>query len=391
MKGCKMNNENNNIPATNNETVAPSTPSVGEVQNQNVNNPQEVAINNNVQATQAQPATQTAPVSNVENGAVEVTPVVSNTPKVEEQVLYNIKENKGGNPFGVILFFAAIFVGVYFLPTISEELSKFIPGINSISGPSPISQKEKKEEEKKPEEKEKENDLYDLNGAISNAIIDKIQLGNFVKDNKTGDNRLDFYILNNGEDVFTFNDNTKFYLDLYNNQTYISSALVYSYKDIAPKESINFSVIISNDAYKRANKFKIVRKNTNEYDSVQLNKQEGDYRILNCSYKNNSINYYFLNNYLEIIEDTYNENKNNLNYYQDLEKYRNDATIYESYPDIDYNVIESSEEFNVKTRLELEKINDSDLKRLAIYKYFSYHKESKVVSFEMTSLGYSCS
>ena len=386
-----MNNENNNIPATNNETVAPSTPSVGEVQNQNVNNPQEVAINNNVQATQAQPATQAAPVSNVENGAVEVTPVVSNTPKVEEQVLYNIKENKGGNPFGVILFFAAIFVGVYFLPTISEELSKFTPGINSISGPSPISQTEKKKEEKKPEEKEKENDLYDLNGAISNAIIDKIQLGNFVKDNKTGDNRLDFYILNNGEDVFTFNDNTKFYLDLYNNQTYISSALVYSYKDIAPKESINFSVIISNDAYKRANKFKIVRKNTNEYDSVQLNKQEGDYRILNCSYKNNSINYYFLNNYLEIIEDTYNENKNNLNYYQDLEKYRNDATIYESYPDIDYNVIESSEEFNVKTRLELEKINDSDLKRLAIYKYFSYHKESKVVSFEMTSLGYSCS
>lgn len=386
-----MNNENNNIPATNNETVAPSTPSVGEVQNQNVNNPQEVAINNNVQATQAQPATQAAPVSNVENGAVEVTPVVSNTPKVEEQVLYNIKENKGGNPFGVILFFAAIFVGVYFLPAISEELSKIIPGINSVSGPSPISQTEKKEEKKKPEEKEKENDLYDLNGAISNAIIDKIQLGNFVKDNKTGDNRLDFYILNNGEDVFTFNDNTKFYLDLYNNQTYISSALVYSYKDIAPKESINFSVIISNDAYKRANKFKIVRKNTNEYDSVQLNKQEGDYRILNCSYKNNSINYYFLNNYLEIIEDTYNENKNNLNYYQDLEKYRNDATIYESYPDIDYNVIESSEEFNVKTRLELEKINDSDLKRLAIYKYFSYHKESKVVSFEMTSLGYSCS
>ena len=386
-----MNNENNNIPATNNETVAPSTPSVGEVQNQNVNNPQEVAINNNVQATQAQPATQTAPVSNVENGAVEVTPVVSNTPKVEEQVLYNIKENKGGNPFGVILFFAAIFVGVYFLPTISEELSKFIPGINSVSGPSPISQTEKKKEEKKPEEKEKENDLYDLNGAISNATIDKIQLGNFVKDNKTGDNRLDFYILNNGEDVFTFNDNTKFYLDLYNNQTYISSALVYSYKDIAPKESINFSVIISNDAYKRANKFKKEKKNTNEYDSVQLNKQEGDYRILNCSYKNNSINYYFLNNYLEIIEDTYNENKNNLNYYQDLEKYRNDATIYESYPDIDYNVIESSEEFNVKTRLELEKINDSDLKRLAIYKYFSYHKESKVVSFEMTSLGYSCS
>lgn len=385
-----MNNENNNIPATNNETVAPSTPSVGEVQNQTVNNSQEVAVNN-IQPAQVQTATQVAPVSNAENGVVEATPVVSNTPKVEEQVLYNIKEDKGGNPIGVLLFFAAIFVGIYFLPTISKELSKFIPGINSISSPSPISQTENKEKEKKTKNKEKESDLYDLNGAISNAVIDKIQLGNFVKDNKTGDNRLDFYILNNSEDVFTFNDNTKFYLDLYNNQTYISSALVYSYKDIAPKESINFSVIISNDAYKRANKFKIVRKNTNEYDSVQLNKQEGDYRILNCRYKNNNINYYFLNNYLEIIEDTYNENKNNINYYQDLEKYRKDATIFESYPNIDYNVIESSEEFNVKTRLELEKINDSDLKRLAIYKYFSYHKESKVVSFEMTSLGYSCS
>ena len=82
MKGCKMNNENNNIPATNNETVAPSTPSVGEVQNQNVNNSQEVVVNN-IQPAQVQTATQAAPVSNVEKGVVEATPVVSNTPKVE--------------------------------------------------------------------------------------------------------------------------------------------------------------------------------------------------------------------------------------------------------------------------------------------------------------------
>lgn len=362
-----------------------------------------VPVNTEAPVENAPVDTQLAPVPEVEPAPVEnpapapatpeaaPAPVESHQPKIQDEVIYKIKEEKGGNVFGVIFFFAIIFVAVFYLPKMSDELSKYIPGISRISGPTSSGQSEEPAPEKPGDKEEKKEELFDLNGFVSNAGIDDLQLGNFVKDNNSGVNELKFYVLNNGDDVFTFNDNTKFFIDLYDGENYISSVLVYSFNSIGPKESIDFSSIISSDAYKSANKFKIVRKNKSDYKPVNLVKQEGEYKILTCTLNNNTVEYLFINNYLEIINDNYEEKIGNIFYYQDLEKYRNAASTYEGIPSIDYNVIESNEGFNVKTRVELEKINDSTLKKLATYKYFSYHKDSKVVSFEMTSLGYNCS
>ena len=381
--------DNNTMPAPAQPVTAPvpnSTPSPSPVSSASTPNANEMpALANSAPVAPAPAAPQVT--------ASTPAPAPTNKPKVEDEVIYKIKEEKGGNIIGVIFFFAIIFTALFFLPKISDELSKFIPGINGISGPTVHRQSDeepKPEEKPKTEEPEKE-ELLDLNGAVSNAVIDDIQLGNFVKDNNSGVNKLNFYILNNGNEAFTFNDSTKFYIDLYENDSYISSSLVYTFNDIAPKESIDFYVIINNDAYKRANKFKIVRKTKDDYKAIKLNKQEGDYKILTCTYGNNKVEYYFVDNYLEVIVDNYSESKTNVNYANDLEKYRNDASIYESFPSIDYNVIESTEGFNVKTKLDLEHVNDVDLKKLAMYKYFNYHKESKIISFEMISLGYTCS
>ena len=341
-------------------------------------------------ANTSTPAAEAAPSGSETNAnpAPATTPVENHQPKIQEEVIYNIKEDKGGNIFGVIFFFAIIFAALYFLPTISSTLGKYIPWIKTIRINQPAPTVEKKPEEK--EEKENKEKLYDLNGFVSDAGIDNLQLGNFVKDNNTGENKLSFYILNNGDEPFIFNDNTKFFIDLYDDEKYVSSALVYSYKDIGPKESIDFSVIISANSYNKANKFKIVRKNKNEYKAINITKQEGEYKKLTCTYGNNTIEYFFIDKYLEVINDNFTENRSNLNYAQDIEKYRNEGQRFNDIKGIDYNVIESNEGFNVKTRVELQNINDVDLKKLAIYKYFSYHKENKVVSFEMTSLGYDC-
>ena len=316
-------------------------------------------------------------------------PVEPSKPKIQDEVIYKIKEDKGGNLFGVILFFAIMFAALYYLPTISEIASEYIPGISKIKKNKPIGQNETPDQ-KEPTE-EQDDGLMDLNGFVSNAGIDNLLLGNFVKDNKNGLNKLTFYILNDGNDVFIFNDNTKFYIDLYQDNTYLSSALVYSYKNISSKESIDFSVTLPIETYKRANKFKIVRKNKSDYPSITITNQEGEYKKLECRLNNNIIDYYFIDNFLEVINDTYTESITNPNYNQDLEKYRNEANKFSAIPSIDYNLIESTEGFNVKTRVDLKDINDSDLNKLAIYKYFAYHKEDKVVSFEMTSLGYDCS
>ena len=376
-----------------------------QISNPDVNKEQTIESSSNTENTNLDSQERPAPIRAESAQIVETSPTASSVmpeepteapidnhqPKIQDEVLFNIKEEKDGSILGVLFFFIVIFIALYFLPTISNELSKFIPWINNTSETQTAKKtsEEPKESEKTTEQKKEV--LYDLNGFVSNAGIDDLQLGNFVKDNNTGVNKLNFYILNNGDNVFIFNDNTKFFIDLYEGEKYLSSALVYSYKDIGPKESIDFSVTLLGETYKKANKFKIVRKNRNEYNTVNLSKQEGEYKILTCTLNNNTIEYLFIDNYLEVINDNYTENRDNPNYDQDIANYRNEGTKYDTIPSIDYNVIETNEGFNIKTKIDLQGINDSEMKKLAVYKYFSYHKESKVVSFEMISLGYKCS
>ena len=359
---------------------------------ENNTNQTPVAAPTEAQNTVAKPPVEPAPAPVAEPIPAAPAPapqVESNQPKVQDEVIYKIKEEKGGNILGVIIFFAIMFAALYYLPNISDYAGKYIPGLNKNTN-TPSTPTPDKEEKNKTDQDQEDN-LLDLNGFVSNASIGNLQLGNFVKDNNDGNNKLDFYILNNGDELFVFNDNTKFYLDLYEDNRYLSSSLVYSYSSIGSKQSINFSIILPADTYKKANKFKIVRKDKSDYNPVTLTKQEGEYKKLVCSFNNDTIEYYFIDKYLEIINETYTESISNPNYTQDLEKYRNEASKYTAIPSIDNNIIESTDGFTIKTRIELQNINDSDLQRLATYKYFSYHKEDKVVSFEMEALGYNCS
>ncbi len=368
--------------------------------NQEVNNVEQPVVANNqiltpeavspaTAETTAQPV-QTEPTPEVPQNSQ---PANNNNPKIKEQVIYQMKEDKGGHPLGVLLFFVVILAAIFFLPEITDYIGKFLPGLVSTStlknNNNEVTEENPKEEAK--EAHKEEAKLFDLNGSISNATIGELQLGNFVKDNLSGDKSLKFYVLNNSDNTFSFNDSTKFYIDLYKNDTYLSSVLVYSYEDIGSKQSKDFSVTISNDSYNKANKFKITRKSKSDYPSVNLKKSQEDYKILTCTYNNNTIDYYFIGSYLEKIEDTISENTSNVNYAADLMKYKDEANRFSTIDAIDYNVIEASNEFAIKIQIDLSKINDVELYNLAIYKYFNYHKESTVVSYEMKALGYTCS
>ena len=400
--------ENNNIvtnqgQATNVDTqvVEQSTEPVTEVRVMPQSNEQPVSETTPVQQQVTEPtsegrvsaeATAEAPKQEVTTEAKTEAPKKEETtqphnPKVNDQVLMEMPKEKDGSIVGILLFFGIIVAFVFFLPTINKNLGKIFPSLDPNSRmvlPKPV---EPVEEDK---EKKEEIKYYQMDGMISDAKIDDLSLVNFVKDNNDGVEKIKFYLLNNGESSFTFNDKNKFFLDFYDNNSYLSSVLVYSFDPIASKESKDFTINVSKNLYNKANKFTITRKSTNDYDEVRLNKVEGDYKILTCTFGNESVNYYFIDNYLEIIDETYTENNDVTTYSEDLLKYNNLASKYQGISAISYDVIESENNFVAKTNIKLKDLNDVDLTKLATYKYFPYHKESKVIAYEMNALGYNC-
>ena len=354
--------------------------------------PAQVQPTQPTQQVQVQPAqsNQSAPVlpaqapqqEQSQGGVIAPKP---NDNKVHDQVILNIKEEKGGNIFGVIFFFVIILSAVYFLPTIYNNIGLYIPFLGSKEKPIDNTNKElpvlpDKEDENK----------YPLDGNLSEAKIDGLSFGNFVKSNSNG-YTLSFYIINNEDNTFTFDDNTKFYLELYEDSDYISSALVYSYEPIGFKDTKNFELEISKNAYNKANKFKILRRSKSEYPNVELKSSDGEYKVLSCTRKNRELKYYFIDNYLEKIDDIYTEQANSSTYSSNLEKYNSYKEEYDSIEAMDYNIIETTDNFVAKLEIDLSKINDKDINRLAKYEYFAHHKELAVVAFDMKAKGYTCS
>ena len=327
---------------------------------------------------------------------VEETPVVfqeaseqqvKREPKVKEEVIYEMKKDKGPNPFGVIFFFAIILAAVYFLPEIYSNIGSFIPGLGS---------QEETINKKKGNgltgngSGDKETTKYSLNSNVSDAKLDDLSFGNFIKLNENG-YKLNFYIINNKVATFTFDQNTKFFLDLYQGYDYIGSLLVFSYEPIGSKDTKDFSLDITKDMYDKADSFAVVRKKSDDYPDVEIKNFKESYKVITCTKNRDVMSYYFNNVYLEKIEENIKETNVVSTYAADLQYYKGFSAKYQNIAGIDYNIIETQTDFNAITNIDLSKIDDTSLYRLATYKFFGYHVESKIVAFEMKALGYTCS
>jgi hypothetical protein len=335
------------------------------------------------------------PVPQTNNSNTQVTE--PHKPKVEEQVIYNIKQEKGGNLFGVLLFFVAILAAVYYLPEIYKNIGKYIPSLGSQEIAMKPSKDNDNDNNKGNDDKDKENPeeivIYKMDDNSIEPKIDELSLGNFIKTEAENKYMLKFYVINNSQSTFTFDSNTKFYIDLYHNKTYLKSILVYSFEPIASKATKNLTFELDKSTYSKFNGFSIVRKTTKDIPDVTLKNTDGDYKVLKCiNGANSTLNYYFINNYLEKIEDILSEKMNVSTYYEDLEYYKNLGNTYDGIKGIQSFMVENPNDgFTFSVNIDLSTIEASDLYKLAKYYYFNYHKESKEVVFEMAALGYTCS
>ena len=303
----------------------------------------------------------------------------------EEKVIYEIKEPKQGNPIIVALFFVALIVFVFFLPNISSMIKKYYTKTPTIPS-APIIDNTKDDEEKITN--------YKFADAINVAKIGDLAINNVIisRNSNTNEYFASFTAVNNGSKPYTFDK--KYYMIFYSNDKIIYRALVHSYDAIDSFVSQEISLPVTQNVYQQANGFLLEEINPDRYPDVNLKDSEDDMQKLTCTYLNTEMTYYFKDNLLEKILETYTTSRDkDSNYDNILQEQTQIANQYNTIDGIT-SVMENHEEtgyFILKNNFDLVNIQDKTLADLKKYRYFKYHETSKTISFEIQTQGYTCS
>lgn len=299
----------------------------------------------------------------------------------DERVLYEIKEEKQRSPIIVLILFILLTLFIFNLPKINDFVQKKF-GHTFTKTPNVSSSNVSKEEE----EKEEKNKFHDALNRVRIGDLDVFQVDTT---NQRDEYFITFTITNNGDT--TYNYKQKYYIVLYEDDRAIYRALIQSYNPLASHASAELRLVTNKNAFDKANNFKLEQISESLYEEKELTKKEDDYMVLSCNYRNNNMNYYFKDNMLDKISETYTVSTSEpdydtLNqYYSELSQNYNNMTGIES---IFYGRPDSFEMINTFT---LSEIQEVDLEKLRVYRYFKYKTNSNVVAFEMTSMGYICS
>lgn len=291
----------------------------------------------------------------------------------EERVLYEMKPEKEASVIVPILFFVVLITFILLLPVVSKKVEfRFLKPTTVVT----------------PEDQPTE-EFYYFDRSTVRAKIDGLEMTNFVMDEFNNEFRLSFTLTNAGDKTYQFDK--KYYIVLYNEDKIVYRALIHSYDVLGSMAATTMTLNISQRAYNEANRFKIEEIPTASYPEVNLVTTSGDYKVLQCTYLNNSIKYYFLEDGLVRIEDLYVEKAfNNKNFNLNKATYKDLANKYKKVNGFETTFVETAEEFRMLNNFNLNEIPDMKLTELETYRFFRYKTSKEIVSFELEAQAYNC-
>lgn len=292
----------------------------------------------------------------------------------EERIIYEIKPEKEGNPIVVVLFFLLLFSTIVALPYISKKLDLEGNGVDvkTLGGD------------------DEEEDIYYFNRSSVRAKIGDLEFTNFVKSKRGNEYKLTFNITNTAEKPYLFDK--KYYVIMYDEENIVYRALIHSYDAIGSNAAEEVTLTISERGYNNANKFKLEEITTARYPEVNLVENEGENKVMTCTYLNDEVKYYFFENKLVKFKETYHDTlESNTNFLSDLRKYNGISNDYKKIENFNSTFIETSTYFTMINEFEYKSIPDVTLSSLKQYKFFRYNETKEVVSFELEAQGYKCS
>lgn len=292
----------------------------------------------------------------------------------EEKLLYEIKPEKEGNPLVVLFFFIFLIVFIVFLPSLVK-----VANFNFTQNKSNNNNNELEQSE-----------FYELGSTSVRVKMDNLELNNFVKSSEDDEYYLIFTLTNTASEPYMFNK--KYYITLYDGESIVGYALIHSYDIVAAYGAREVKLVINENSYQRANQFKVEEIVASRYPKVATTEVDGEYNVLTCTHLNDEMKYYFSNDALVKIKETYKElQSNSKNYAANKDTYRNLSNKYKQIQNFTSDFIETNTDFTMINNVELKDIPDKTLTDLKVYRYFRYSEDIKTVAFELGAQGYTCS
>lgn len=362
-------------------------------QNQTNNTVQPVVPTNEAPVTPVQPVTKEPVVTTTAGVAAEQkaetkketnrsTPAKNGEAfNSKEKVLFETEPEKESNPVGTAIIFAILGIGLLFLPLADKLIKRGSgpSGLNDIinTGQDIINNTSL-------------TNVYYFEKEQSSIGIDNLELKNFVTQETDTGYKINFTIINNGESAYQYDK--KYYMDFYEGEKLIYHALIHSYRPIASKGADNLSLEISEKAFSRADSLKLVETKVELYPKYEFDTKEGDYDTLTCTYDKTEIIYYFKNDMLEQIRETYTSSASeDKNYDRIKSKKQSEINAYRKVEGINANFVETEQDFTAQVDFMLADVVDSSLANLRVYRFFKYHEKADVIAYEMPATGYMCS
>lgn len=293
----------------------------------------------------------------------------------EERVIFEIQEEKEGNPIVVVLFFIALITVIFALPFISKKVSFTNYGVNGNNGTQ--------------EETGSEDEFYQFDRSSVRAKIGNLELTNFVRHNRNGNYTLTFNISNKQQKAYTFDE--KYYVEFYREGSIIYRALIYSKDPIGANAITSVEIPITAKSYSESDSFKLAEIAPASYPTTTLSEVDGEYRVLTCKKGFDELRYYFLDNKLVKLKETYKETMaDSSNYSTSIDNHYLLSRKYKEIENFTSTFVSSASEFTLVNEFNYKDIPDTTINNLNEYKFFRYNESKDTVKFEMEALSYNC-
>lgn len=287
-----------------------------------------------------------------------------------------VQDKKKANVFGMIwifIIFIIFIAGVIYLPEISAYINSYLNP--DVVVPSTPSKDNKKEDDTKDETSVKE---YKIANDLE-ITEESFKISNFNIENNT----IKFKITNLTSEVLELKD-AHYFVNLYSDNKKLLQR-IYLQDIISPSSEADATYDLSDSS---AKVISLVKISEEEYPSHIVTVPEEGVATLTCTKNYEKVEYLLNNNKVYVANLIYEVNTTDVNFNNLYNNYQTLQTTYNNIEGVSSNITLENGLLNFKTIINLSSVKSDTLNLKTIYPFGT---DAKVIYFEMTASGYTCS
>ena len=287
-----------------------------------------------------------------------------------------VQDKKKANVFGMIwifIIFIIFIAGVIYLPEISAYINSYLNP--DVVVPSTPSKDNKKEDDTKDETSVKE---YKIANDLE-ITEESFKISNFNIENNT----IKFKITNLTNEVLELKD-AHYFVNLYSDNKKLLQR-IYLQDILSPSSETDAAYDLSDSS---AKVISLVKISEEEYPSHIVTVPEEGVATLTCTKNYEKVEYLLNNNKVYVANLIYEVNTTDVNFNNLYNNYQTLQTTYNNIEGVSSNITLENGLLNFKTIINLSSVKSDTLNLKSVYPFGT---DAKVIYFEMTASGYTCS